>query len=304
MSEGPVFKRTAKDSVFTHMFQNRSYVLELYYALHPEAQDVTEDMIDIVTLENIMVNNIYNDLGFTVGDRLVILAEAQSTWSVNILIRALLYLAQTYHDYIEERKLNVYGSRRIDIPKPEIYVIYTGERKIEKDVYSLSEVFFGGEETDLDLKVHVLTDGRDGDIIRQYIMLTKVLNELAGLHGSTRKAVAETIRICKERNILKKYISEHETEVNDIMVTLFDERQIMEAYDREVREEGIRQGIQQGIRQGIQQGQTEGKEQQAKNTAYRLREKGMPTADIAEIVDASVATVQEWLSESRMNPVN
>lgn len=79
MSQKAVVKHTAKDSVFTHMFHDRKYVLQLYYALHPEAQNITEDMIDIVTLENIMVNNIYNDLGFTIENQLIILAEAQST---------------------------------------------------------------------------------------------------------------------------------------------------------------------------------------------------------------------------------
>jgi len=65
----------------------------LYKALHPEDVDATEDEITIVTLENILLNQLYNDLGFTVGNRLLILAEAQSTWSVNIVVRGLLYMA-------------------------------------------------------------------------------------------------------------------------------------------------------------------------------------------------------------------
>lgn len=278
MNENSVFKRTAKDSVFTHMFQDRKYVLELYYALHPEARNVTEDMIDIVTLENIMVNNIYNDLGFTVGDQLVILAEAQSTWSVNILIRALLYLAQTYHDYIRGKELNIYGTKRIDIPKPEIYVVYTGDKRIEKDVYSLSEVFFGNRVTDLEVKVHVLTDGKGDDIIHQYVAFTKIFDEQVRLHGQTKESIAETIRICKDQNILSNYISEHEREVQNIMITLFDSQEIIDAYGREKVAEGDMN--------------------RAKETAYRLQQKGMPLKDIAEIVDANIVTVQQWLTES------
>ena len=43
--------------------------------------------------------NMYNDLGFSVKDKIFILTEAQTTWSVNIVIRMFMYLAETYHAY-------------------------------------------------------------------------------------------------------------------------------------------------------------------------------------------------------------
>ena len=157
MKENPV-RQNAKDSVFTHLFRVKRYVLQLYQALHPEAMDVTEDMIEIVTLEHVLMNTIHNDLGFLVGRHLVVLVEAQSTWTVNIIPRALMYLAQTYHDYIGKENLNVYGSRPVPLPKPELYVIYTGKKRIGKDVICLSEEFFGGEETDLEVRVTSFTN--------------------------------------------------------------------------------------------------------------------------------------------------
>lgn len=54
-----------------------------------------------------------------VGNRLVILTEAQSTWSVNIIIRVLLYLAQTYHDYLAQAKQPLYTSKQVQIPELE-----------------------------------------------------------------------------------------------------------------------------------------------------------------------------------------
>lgn len=139
MTNSPTFRRKTKDSVFTNLFKEIKYVLQLFKALHPEAQNVTADMINIITIENILVNDIYNDLGFMVGDQLIILVEAQSTWSINIIIRALLYLVKTYLDYMAKMHLNVYGSKDIYLPEPEIYVIYTGEKKLEKDSFSLSK---------------------------------------------------------------------------------------------------------------------------------------------------------------------
>ena len=107
-----VMKRTIKDSVFTDLFQNKKYLLQLYKALHPE-DNVTEDDLTDVTIKNVLTDNIYNDLGFVVEDRLMIFVEAQSSvWTVNIIVRALMYLVQTWHDYFERTKQNLYKSKK------------------------------------------------------------------------------------------------------------------------------------------------------------------------------------------------
>ncbi len=241
-----IVKRGAKDSVFVHLFQDKKYVLQLYKALHPEDVDATEDMIEIITLENVLTDNIYNDLGFMIDKRLIVLVEAQSTWTANIILRALMYLAQTYHDYIAKEELNVYGSKTLDLPEPEMYVIYTGNKKIEKEAITLSEEFFGGRKTDLEVTVHVLTDGKEHDIIYQYVALTKVLDDQVKLHGRTREAIIETIRICKDRDLLKQYLTEHEQEVQDIMITLFDNETILKGYTREKVNAALNEGISKG----------------------------------------------------------
>ncbi len=71
-------KRTAKNSVFLDLFQNRSNLLKLYKTLHPEDITATEDSLTDVTIENVLTANLYNDLGFIVNNRLMILIEAQS----------------------------------------------------------------------------------------------------------------------------------------------------------------------------------------------------------------------------------
>lgn len=107
---------------------------------------MTEDEIADITIKHVLVDADYNDLGFSVGNRLMVLVESQSTWTLNIIIRALMYLIQTYHDYFKRTNQNLYGSRKVDMPKPELYVIYTGERKNIPDVISLSKDFFNGEK--------------------------------------------------------------------------------------------------------------------------------------------------------------
>ena len=177
---------------------------------------------------------------------MILLIEAQTAWSVNIIIRMLVYLAQTYNDYITKEKMNVHSSRKIDIPKPELYVIYTGNKKIDKEYISLSEEFFNGELADVEVKVRIICDGEQGDIVNQYVAFTRVCDEQFKEHGRTLEAIREVLRICKEKDILKDYLSEHESEVYTIMITLFDQEQVTKAYAREEAEKAAEKAMEKG----------------------------------------------------------
>lgn len=177
-----------------------------------------------------MTNEIYNDVGFMVGEKILILTEAQSSWTENIAVRILIYLMVTYQDYIRETKQNVYKSRKVRLPRPEMYVVYTGNRKEHPETISLAEEFFGGQNAFLDAKVKVLYGSGEGDIISQYVVFTKIYDEQRKLHGRTRKTVTETIRICKDKNVLKDYLEEREKEVENIMLAMYDEKEILLEY--------------------------------------------------------------------------
>ena len=112
------------------------------------------------------------------------------------------------------------------------YVIYTGDRKNRPKELQLSKEFFP-DATDLalDVKVKMIYGDNEDDIIGQYVLFTKVYDEQRKLYGRTRKAIEETIRICKERNVLKEYLESREGEVVTIMMTLFDHEQIMKNHD-------------------------------------------------------------------------
>ena len=100
----------------------------------------------------------------------------------------------------------------------------------------LSEEFFPDmEDISLDVKVKMIYGDNEDDIIGQYVIFTKVYDEQRKLYGRTRKAIEETIRICKEKNVLKEYLESHEGEVITMMMTLFDEEQIMKNHDAAIR---------------------------------------------------------------------
>ncbi len=247
-------KRTAKNSVFLDLFQNKSYLLKLYQTLHPEDAAATEDSLTDITIENVLTDNLYNDLGFIAGNKLMILIEAQSTWTMNILVRVLLYLAQSYHEYFQRTSQNYYKSKKVKMPKPELYVIFTGDKGKKPDKISLSKEFFEGADIDVEVKAKVLYESDTDDIINQYIIFCKVFNGQTRQHGMTRKAVMETIRICKDRNVLREYLSQREKEVVTIMMSLFDEEQIIKSFIKSERYEAAQENARETAKRMIKKG--------------------------------------------------
>ncbi len=269
-----VAKHTVKDSVFTSLFKEKKYLIELYRAIHPEDREATEDDLQDVTISNVLVNDLYNDIGFRVGSTLLILIESQSTWTVNIIFRALMYLVQTYREYFKETKQDIYKSRKLKMPAPELYVIYTGARKSRPGEISLSEEFFDGKETCLDVKVKMIYDGKEGDIINQYVRFTKVCNEQVSLYGRTRKAIKETIRICKDSDVLREYLENKEQEVLDMLMELYDQEEVLKSYVQSEKYEAV--------------------EEAAKETAKRMLKDGTFSIDkIAEFVSLPIEVIQE-----------
>ena len=116
------------------------------------------------------------------------------------------------------------------MPKPELYVIYTGDRKEHPEYISLSDAFFGGHTGFIDAKVKVLYGTDEDDIISQYVTFTKVYNEQMKQYGRTRETIMETIRICKDKNVLREYLQSREKEVVSIMLAMYDEKEILREY--------------------------------------------------------------------------
>ena len=243
----PEPKRDIKDSVFTFLFSDIEYTKQLYLSLHPEDTDIRDEDFRLVTLENILAIGQDNDLGFQVRDKLILLVEAQSTFSPNIPLRMLMYLAKTYNEYIEEHQLSLYREKKVSIPRPELYVIYTGEKEAP-DILRLSDMYEGSGSADL--TVRVLRDGQPGDILSQYVDFCQVANEQVSLYGRTDEALMSTIQLCLEQGILVPFLDSRKKEVVDIMTRLFSQEKAWEmelaANARENREAGRVEGRVEG----------------------------------------------------------
>lgn len=277
-------KRGAKNSVFCDLFSKPEYTLELYKVLHPEDETVTVEDIGNANLHNVLVDRLYNDLGFTVRGKVLIMIEAQSTWSVNILIRIFLYLAETWKEHIRATRQYQYGRRKLELPWPELYVLYTGDENI-RDTYSLAEEYFDGDDSVLDLHIRVLRKGRtDTDIISQYVRFTNVFDAEVRNNGYTRETILNVLKICRNEDILSRYLADHEKEVADIMFTLFDPEELIDAYGKYERDEGHAEGLSEGMAAGHA------------DYVSKFINKGWSIEQIAEFLDESPETIRNMLN--------
>ncbi len=119
-------------------------------------------------------------------------------------------------------------------------------------------------------------------------MAVKVYNEQIRLHGKTREAVLETIRICKDRDVLKEYLSGREKEVVNIMMGLFDQEKAVEQFGNEKKEEGRVEGRKEGRAEGKLEGKIE--------AAINMKAEGLPESMIAKILNVGLNIVQEWVA--------
>ena len=234
-------KRNSKATLFERLFNEKPNSLELYKSLHPEDTTVCEDDIEVITLTNTLTNSRYNDLGFLVRDKLMVLVEAQSTWSNAITLRMLLYLADSYGRWINDNKISTFDDNKLEIPSPELYVIYYKDDNKGKDVIRLSDVFFGGKNKFVEVKAQVIryVEGSN-TILNQYIRFCQIFDAQVSTYGREgTKAIEETIRICLQEGILVSFLKGREEELMDIRDILFNQEWENEVMRYNAEKKGI-----------------------------------------------------------------
>ena len=282
-------KHTVRDSVFRHLFLEPKYALQLYRILHPEDTTATEADISYLTITKEITNGIRNDLGMYIGGKFLIMIEAQTTWSENIVIRIFIYLEEIWKNYIAQNGLDVFSSKDLNLPIPELYVVYTGERKSRPAVLKLSEHIFHGACKDVELAVHMIYNGKEEkDILSQYISFTKQVKYFFQKYGRTSKAAEELFRYCIDHNILKEYLLSRQEEVTSMLDVIFDDT----IHRRKQQEEAFAAGEAQGEARGKKAGELK----KARETAVEMARIGMEEDVIASVLKVDVSQVEKWLA--------
>ena len=298
LTDDRTVKHKTKDSVFLCLFRDPENILELYKSLHPEDTETTVDDICIETLETIFINDRYNDLGFIVKSggesKYILLVEAQSKWTDNITLRMLFYITETYRRYLKESNQSEHITQKVYLPKPEFYVVFTGERDVP-DTVSFNQTFFDGTAP-LDIQVKVLKEAGTETIYGQYISFSKTYDEQRKIYGNALECIRETIRICLEKGYLVNFISVHKKEVETMLSELFDEKSLRERYDFALAKQNQAIGEERGEKRGKAIGEAIGEERgKAIGEA-----KGIIKALVA-LVKKGILTVPQAAEEAEMS---
>ncbi len=156
--------REYKDTVFVDLFGKdinaKHNFLLLYNALHGTNLSETTELKNI-ELEQVIYTSLRNDISFLIDNKLIVLAEHQSTINENMPLRFLEYVARLYEKTQDVK--NRYSRKLIKIPTPEFFVFYNGEENypIEKTL-KLSDAFLDSEkENKLELIVKIFNINKD-----------------------------------------------------------------------------------------------------------------------------------------------
>ena len=260
-------RRTYKDTVFRDLFgkeERKQNALSLYNAL---AQTSYEDACDLelTTIDDAIYMTHKNDVSFLIDDHMVLMEE-QSTKSKNMALRALVYVAQLYTKYVESRGLNPYGSRRIMLPTPHIYVFYLGtDGEPEREEQLLSSSFANGPG-DVEVHVHVVNvrEGKNTALMEAcealagYAHLVRLVEDnrrAIGLGAAIHRAVER----CVAEGYLVDYLTDRMAEVEGMLLTEYDEAATMELLRKEALEDGYNDGYAAGWDEGRDEGRKEGR---------------------------------------------
>ena len=236
--------RQAKSSVFTDLFSRKEYLIQLYRQLHPEDVNITVDDLEIITISTVLTNGPHNDLGFTARGKLMVLGEAQSIWSPNIIFRLWEYGGESLMDFALLHGQNVYGTSKIDLPDFEAFVIYTGNGNmchVQTDsngiqYISLNETFFGSRKDRPELIARVIHVDNATGILQEYYRFCKIFDKCVDEHKDDKEAILRALfDECKKEKVLTKYLDEHRTEVERIMSGLLTQELVDEMAERSER---------------------------------------------------------------------
>lgn len=138
------YNRRYKDSVFVDLFSEdktaKANFLSLYNALHGTHLDSSIELKPL-RLEHVMYMSFCNDVSCLIDNKIIVLAEHQSTINANMPIRFLEYAARLYEQIQNPR--DRYLRTLKEIPTPEFYVFYNGEEKYPANsILKLSDAFF------------------------------------------------------------------------------------------------------------------------------------------------------------------
>ncbi len=244
-------QRNVKDRLFRYLFEkDREALLELYNALNG-TEYCDSSQLEIVTIESAVYVVMKNDLAYILSGTLS-MYEHQSTYSPNLPVRFLIYLAQEYQMVIEKAEKSLYGTGQISLPTPQCIVFYNGVKEMpEERTLKLSDAFENKKaRADVELTVRMLNINYGYNkqlmekcrILEEYSEMVAVIRDCMAVEKDIQTALNKAVDYCIEGGILKEFLLKNRAEVLGMLLEEFD----AEKYERTIRSEGREEGREEG----------------------------------------------------------
>lgn len=245
-------KQDVKDRLFRFLFGNdKENVLQLYNALNGTDYHDAE-ALQVVTIKNAVYVTMKNDLAFVLMGTLN-MYEHQSTYSSNMPVRFLIYLAEEYQKIVSNAESSLYGTKLISLPTPQCIVFYNGEKEMpEEKVLSLSDAFENKDkEADVELKVRMLNINRGHNeklmenckTLKEYATFVEISRQYISDSKNRNEALVMAIDYCISHGILSGFLRKNRSEVLGMLLEEFD----AEKYERTLRAEGKEEAMEAAI---------------------------------------------------------
>jgi hypothetical protein len=208
-------------------------------------------------------------------------------------LRLLMYISRTYEKLIERKY--IYHEAIIEVPTPEIIVLYNGEQEYELEtILKLSDAFKVKQERyclDLEVKVININFGKNNSILKecetlsQYSYFIDRIRSFIKSGYSRDEAIQKSIEACINENILREFLTEHGTEVCNMLYAEYDIEEALKAKEED------------GLLKGKQEGKQEAKIEAVKRA---LKSGKFTMEDIADIQDLPLEVVKEIADKMRI----
>lgn len=249
--------RTYKDKLFRLIFgkaEEKENILDLYNSLNDSSYTNAED-IDICTLEDSIYMSMKNDVAFVL-DSYISAWEQQSTYNPNMPIRGLMYFGKMYSRYIESNGLNIYGTKLEKLPTPRYIVFYNGvDEKPAIEKLRLSDAFMNAcEDGDFEwtATVYNLNKGKNNKLLEKCKPLSDYMEFINRVRKYAQEydleeAVSLAVDSCIRDGVMANFLRENKAEVQEMVLTEYNEERVLKGMYEDGKEEGIKQGIKQAI---------------------------------------------------------
>ena len=253
------YNRRYKDSVFVDLFGEdknaKKNFLSLYNALHGTHLDSSAELTPL-RLEHVMYMSFCNDVSCLIDNKIIVLAEHQSTVNSNMPVRFLEYVSRLYEQIQSPRER--YSRKLKQIPTPEFYVFYNGEEKYPTQTeLRLSDAFtVKSVKPSLELLVKVININYNKD--SKLLENCKPLKEYTQFVEAVRRHIKldrengfkNAIKECIQNDILRDYLERKSREVMNMLIAEYDYDTDIAVQREEEREIAFAEGEAKGIERG------------------------------------------------------